>query len=72
MRSLDQMRSRVLRDRAGLRRGNMNFHYDNMKGRLESLRIPASSLHYDDGVSDLNLDPIFDWREIYGRAPVPK
>jgi glycosyltransferase involved in cell wall biosynthesis len=72
MRSLDQMRARVLRDRAGLRRGNMNFHYDNMRRHLDSLRIPASSLHYDDGVSELNLDPIFDWQGIYGRAPVPE
>jgi Glycosyl transferase family 2 len=72
MRSLDQMRARVLRDRAGLRRGNMNFHYDNMRHHLESLRIPATSLHYDDGGSDLNLDPIFDRHEVYGRAPLPE
>lgn len=69
MRSPAQMRARVLRDRAGLRRGNMNFHYENMGRHPESLRIPASALHYDDGVSDLDPDPIFDWREIYGRAP---
>jgi glycosyltransferase involved in cell wall biosynthesis len=69
MRSPSQMRARVLNDRAGMRRGNMNFHYENMRRRLESLRIAASALHYDDGVSDLDPDPIFDWREIYGRSP---
>jgi hypothetical protein len=40
-----------------------------MARRLESLVIPATELHLDDGVSDLNPDPIFDWRELYGRAP---
>jgi len=69
MRSPSQMRARVLHDRADIRRGNMNFHYENMRRRLDSLRIPASALHRDDGVSDLDPEPIFDWREIYGRSP---
>jgi len=69
MRSAEQMRTRVLSDRAGLRRGDLNFHYDNMAGRLESLRIPAEALHYDDGVAELDPEPVFDWRRIYGRAP---
>jgi hypothetical protein len=50
-----------------MRRGNLNFHYENMARRLHSLQIPAAALHFDDGVSDLDADPIFDWREIYGR-----
>ena len=45
----------------------MNFHYENMAGRLESLRIPADALHYDDGVAELDQEPVFDWRTIYGR-----
>jgi glycosyltransferase involved in cell wall biosynthesis len=69
MRSPSQIRARVLRDRAGLRRGNLNFHYENMRRRLDSLRIPAAALHFDDGVRELDPDPIFDWSEIYGRAP---
>jgi glycosyltransferase involved in cell wall biosynthesis len=69
MRSPSQMRARVLRDRTGLRRGPMNFHYENMRRRLDSLQIPAAVLHYDDGMCELNADPIFDWREIYGRLP---
>jgi glycosyltransferase involved in cell wall biosynthesis len=71
MRSRSQMRARVLRDRAGLRRGDMNFHYDNMRKRLDALQIPARALHFDDGVSDLDPDPIFDWRTIYGHLPEP-
>ncbi len=47
----------------------MNFHYENMLQRPDSLQIPATSLHYDDGVTDLDPDPIFDWREIYGHGP---
>jgi hypothetical protein len=69
MRSASQARERVLRDRAGLRRGNLNFHYENMCRRLDALGIPATSLHRDDGVSELNPEPIFDWRQIYGSSP---
>jgi glycosyltransferase involved in cell wall biosynthesis len=69
MRSPAQMRDRVFRDRAGLRRGDLNFHYESMSHRLESLNIAASALHFDDGVSELNLDPIFDWRKVYGASP---
>ena len=69
MRSRDQMRARIERDRAGLCRGNRNFHYENMGRRPALLEIPASALHLDDGVSDLNSEPIIDWRMIYGREP---
>jgi hypothetical protein len=66
------MHRRVLSDRAGLRRGDMNFHYEHMGRDLASLRIPASSLHFDDGVSELDPEPVFDWRRIYGRPPEPE
>jgi glycosyltransferase involved in cell wall biosynthesis len=69
MRSEAQMRARVLRDRAGLRRGEMNVHYENMRNNLDSLRIPAEALHFDDGMTDLDPDPIFDWRQIYWDSP---
>jgi glycosyltransferase involved in cell wall biosynthesis len=69
MRSAAQMRDRIHRDRSGLRRGNLNYHYENMATRPESLEIPAASLHYDDGKSELDPSPIFDWRSIYGRSP---
>ena len=42
MRSAEQMRTRVERDRAGLRRGDMNFHYENMARRMDELRDPAA------------------------------
>ena len=70
MRSRAQMRERILSDRAGLRRGHMNFHYEVMAEQLDSLEIPAEALHYDDGVSELDHDPIFDWSAIYWRSPV--
>ena len=69
MRSREQMRARVLRDRAGLRRGNLNVHYEHMREHFESLEIPARALHYDDGSSELNPEPIFDWKRIYRRTP---
>jgi glycosyltransferase involved in cell wall biosynthesis len=72
MRSGAQMRARLFRDRASLRRGNLNVHYEHMREQLESLRIPADALHYDDGVSDLNPEPIFDWRAIYRGSPAAR
>jgi Glycosyl transferase family 2 len=68
MRSREHMWRRLERDRAGLRRGASNFHYDNMKTWPERLVIPPDAMHLDDG-SELDLDPIFDWRTIYGNAP---
>jgi glycosyltransferase involved in cell wall biosynthesis len=69
MRSEEQMRARVLHDRAGLRRGELNVHYESMRRRLESLRIPAHLLRFDDGVGDLDPEPSFDWDQIYRNAP---
>ncbi len=66
MRSQEQMMARLLRDRAGLRRGDSNYHYDNMKLNMDRLEIAPEQLHYDDGRSELNLEPIFNWRSIYG------
>jgi hypothetical protein len=66
MRSAAQMRRRILRDRAGLRRGSQNFHYDNMRGRLDRIEVGADQLHFDDGRSELNPEPIFNWWSIYG------
>ena len=60
------MLARILRDHAGLRRGDSNRHYDNMKLSMNRLEIASEQLHYDDGHSELNPGPIFDWRSIYG------
>ncbi len=69
MRSREQMLGRLLRDRADLRRGDANYHYDNMKHNMDRLEIAPQELHYDDGRSELNPEPIFNWRSIYGFGP---
>ncbi len=66
MRSREQMMARLLRDRAGILRDGSNYHYENMKLRLERLEIPPVRLHYDGGHADLNPQPVFAWRSIYG------
>jgi len=65
MRSEAQMNRRIQRDRAGLRRGPSNYHYENMASWPERLRIPPEKLHFDDG-GELDPSPIFDWRTVYG------
>ena len=69
MRSHEQMLARVLRDRAGLRREGYNYHYENMQRRLKLLELSPEQLHYDEGHAELNPDPIFNWRTIYGYGP---
>jgi glycosyltransferase involved in cell wall biosynthesis len=69
MRSSEQMLARLTRDRTNMLRDDSNYHYENMKLHAEKLQIRPEQLHYDDGKSDLNLDPIFDWRSIYGYGP---
>ncbi len=66
MRSEAQMPRRLGHDRAGLRRGGSNFHYDNMSSWPERLQISPGQLHLDNG-GELDPSPIFDWRWIYGR-----
>ena len=62
MRSETQALARLENDRAGLRRGGSNFHYDNMAHWRERLVVEPQELHFDDGISELNLEPKFDWR----------
>jgi glycosyltransferase involved in cell wall biosynthesis len=69
MRTHAHMMKRLNKDRAGLARQGNNWHYDNMKTHMEKLLIPASSLHFDDGHAELNPEPIFNWRAIYGQVP---
>jgi hypothetical protein len=65
MRTQEQLQKRLDSDRAGLKRGNMNIHYDNMKKHRNKLSISSDKLYYDDG-GELILTPKFDWWEIYG------
>jgi len=67
MRSEAQMARRLEVDRAGLRRGGSNYHYDNMSSWPERLIISPEKLHLDDGNRELDPSPIFDWRTVYGR-----
>lgn len=70
MRSEEQMKKR-LRDRMGLRKEGLNYHYDYMDRNISSLYVKPEALHYDDGKSDLDLRQIFDWRTIYGSYELP-
>jgi hypothetical protein len=65
MRSEQQMRRRLEVDRAGLRRGGSNYHYDNMSSWLDRLVIRPERLHLDSG-GELDPSSIFDWRSVYG------
>lgn len=69
MRSRLQMHARLLRDRTGLRRGTSNYHYENMAANPDILEIRPEQLHYDDGISELNASPVFNWRSVYGSGP---
>jgi hypothetical protein len=69
MRSESQMQRRLAIDRAGLQQGPVNFHYENMKKTLQGVEITAASLHFDDGISDLNPEMKFDWTRVYGKGP---
>lgn len=50
--------------RAGLRRGAMNVHFDNMS-EVNRLRLSASQLNFDDG-GELSMSQTVDFRKIYG------
>jgi hypothetical protein len=69
MRNAEQMRRRLDKDRANLRRQGMNWHYENMKSAEKRLFIEPNQLHRDDGISELNPDPIFNWQTVYGTMP---
>ena len=69
MRSYEQMLKRLNKDRVGLETPGANWHYNHMKANADRLMIPPQSLHFDDGRSELNPKPIFDWRALYGHMP---
>jgi hypothetical protein len=69
MRTEAQMERRVQKDRANLERDGANYHYANMQRQLGRLRLAPSQLHRDDGHSELDQVPIYNWRELYGYGP---
>jgi len=70
MRTREQMLNRLNKSRAGLERDGNNWHYDNMRSQTEKLLIPPQAMHFDDGHSELNPEPSFNWRTIYGYGPM--
>lgn len=68
MRSEAQMVRRITHDRSDLQRGILNYHYTHMAQQRRMLEVPAKILHFDDGVSELSLQPSLDWRDIYGSS----
>ena len=70
MRTHEQMMKRVFKDRADVRREESNYHYENMAHQIDKMIIKPDQLFYDDGVSELNHEVIFNWRTIYGYGPV--
>lgn len=70
MRSHEQMLRRINFDRANLRRGRSNYHYDSMAQHMERLTLDASSLHYDNFKDNLSLKIKYEWkRDIYKEFP---
>ena len=66
MHSLEQALKRITKDRTGLQRGAAIAYYNLMRTWQERIIVPPEALHFDDGVSELSTDPIFNWRFIYG------
>lgn len=66
MRSQDQAKRRLYKDRIGIRRGTANYHYDNIRTDMHRISIPPNMLHFDDGKSELDATVIFNWRGVYG------
>jgi hypothetical protein len=67
MRTNEQMMRRILSDRSNIQKKGSNFHYANMSSLDSSiLAIKSELLHFDNGISELNQSPKYNWRNIYG------
>lgn len=64
IRSKEHLERRINKDRVGLKRGEMNVHYENMKKKYKKLSINSEELLYDDG-GELLLEPKYNWVKIY-------
>lgn len=65
MRTYEKAMRRLIADRHNLRREDANVHYENMAKHLDKMTIRPTSLHFDDGVSELSMDPIYPWEGMY-------
>lgn len=66
MRSHEHALKRITKDRTGLQRGRAIAYYNLMSTWPERIVVEPGKLNYDDGVSELSIEPIFNWRYIYG------
>ena len=66
MRSLEHALQRITKDRTGLQRGATIAYYNLMNTWKDRLIIDPHRLHFDDGRSELSVEPIFNWRYVYG------
>ncbi len=69
-RTEEQIYKRIFTDRSNLQRGSTNFHYNNMKKNIFQIRLTPDQFHYDDGTSELNSTPSFNWQHLYGTGPL--
>jgi hypothetical protein len=56
---------RLIADRHNLRREDANVHYEAMAKHLDKLTIRPTSLHFDDGQSELSMEAIYPWEGMY-------
>lgn len=69
-----EIRSKVhfkkkIMDRVHITDGNMNHHYKILWNRYHSDKnygiIKSEELHYDNGIDEIKMDEIYDWKKIY-------
>jgi hypothetical protein len=69
MRSAQQMLKRLNKDRLNIQNCGASLYYNHMKENMQSLVIPPEHLYLDNGKSELNCEPIFDWESLYFGPP---
>lgn len=68
-RNYNHLLKRIYKDRANLEREGANYHYDNMKYKLEEIaNIKGDMFHVDNGIDDLTPKEKFDWDIVYGKV----
>lgn len=65
VRSHEHLKKRIA-SRIGLSRGRKNWHFDFMAINARNLVLRSDQLNFDDGVSELSREQVFDWTKVYG------
>lgn len=65
MRSYDKSIRRIIFDRDGIQRDNLNVHYNNMMRKLDRIVIDKDYLHFDNHIYELKSEVTFKWEELY-------